>query len=64
MEYRLIEVDERWYVAFKNRGYGDFVIEFCKSFATREEADVAAKTGAIKPLNTADEKYRIGVLPR
>lgn len=56
MEYRLIEVDERWYVAFKDCGYGDFVIEFCKSFATREEADVAAKMGAIKPLNTADEK--------
>lgn len=56
MEYRLIEVDERWYVAFKNRGYGDFVIEFSKSFATREEADEAAKTGAIKPLNTSDEK--------
>lgn len=56
MQYRLIAVNERWYVAFKNRGYGDFVIEFCKSFATKEEADEAAKTGAIKPLNTADEK--------
>lgn len=56
MEYRLIEVDERWYVAFQCKEYRDFVIEFCKSFATKEEADEAAKTGAIKPLNTSDEK--------
>ena len=56
MEYSLIQVDERWYVAFKDGGYGDFVIEFCKSFATMEEADEAAKTGAIEPLNTANEK--------
>lgn len=56
MQYRLIAVKDRWYAAFKNGGYGDFVIEFSKSFATKEEADEAAKTGAIKPLNTSDEK--------
>jgi len=58
LKYKLIEVSGRWFVAFKDKGgYGDFVIEFSKSFATREEADDAAKTGAIKPLNTADQFY-------
>lgn len=56
MEYRLIKVNDRWYVAFKCRGYGDFVIEFSQSFATKDEANDAARAGTIKPLNTADEK--------
>lgn len=56
MDYRLIEVNDRWWVAFKCRGYGDFVIEFSQSFATRQEADEAAKSGKVSPLNTADEK--------
>ena len=56
MDYRLIEVNERWHVAFKCKGYGDFVIEFSKTFSSKDEADEAAKTGKIKPFNTADEK--------
>jgi|PlaIllAssembly_1097288.scaffolds.fasta_scaffold00001_59 hypothetical protein len=56
MEYRLIKVNEVWHVAFKNKGYGDFVIEFSQTFATKDEADDAARTRKIKPLNTADEK--------
>lgn len=43
MEYRLIEVNERWYAAFEDRGYDDFVIEFSQSFASKEEADEAAR---------------------
>lgn len=56
MEYRLIEVDEKWHVAFRCRRYRDFVIEFSQTFETREEAAAAAKAGKIKPLNTSDEK--------
>lgn len=49
MEYRLIKVDEKWYVAFKDCGYGDFVIEFSQSFDSEVDADNAARTGKIKP---------------
>lgn len=49
MEYRLIKVDEKWYVAFKDCGYGDFVIEFSQSFSSKEEADEAAKNRRIRP---------------
>lgn len=56
MDYRLIEVNERWHVAFKCKRYNDFVIEFAKTFATRDEADEAVKMSKIKPFNTADEK--------
>lgn len=56
MNYRLIEVDKRWYVAFKCHNYRDFVIEFSKSFASEEEANDAAKNHKVKPLNFSDEK--------
>ena len=47
--YRLIRVDGRWYAAFLDKGYRDFVIEFSYSFATAEVAEEAVKDGAVYP---------------
>ena len=49
MDYRIFEVDQRWYVAFKDCEYDDFVIEFSQSFSSKEEADEAARNGEIQP---------------
>ena len=57
MKFKLIEVDGSWFVAFRDKmGYGDYVIEFSQSFGTKEAAELAAKTGSIRPYNTSHEK--------
>ena len=54
--HRLIQVNDRWYAAFRCKNYGDFVIEFSQSFATKNEAIEATKTGQVSPIFTHDEK--------
>ena len=45
----LIYVDEKWYVAFRDKWYTDFVIEFSHSFVTAAEAEEAVKDRTVYP---------------
>lgn len=38
-----------WYAAFRDRWYGDYVIEFGKKFSSREEVCDAVATGNVYP---------------
>lgn len=43
--FKLIEVDGKWYVAWHNLWYKDYVIDFSRSFPCRSEARAAAEAG-------------------
>ncbi len=37
--FKVVEVDGRWYVSFLDEDYHDYVIDFSKSFSSRDEAE-------------------------
>ena len=56
MDYKVIEVNQRWYVAFKDNYYGDFVIEFSHPFSSKGEADESARNNKVRPSD-ANEQF-------